>query len=87
LTTRGFGRTGGITETSDSFTQALSKIRPATEQVITTLRELAKQPQEIEMEFGFSLNATAGVVIASDSAQANYKVTLRWKQNIQQTNP
>ena len=42
LTTRGFGRTGGITEASDSFTQALSKIRPATEQVITTLRELAK---------------------------------------------
>ncbi len=47
--------------------------------MITTLRGLAHKPDEIEMEFGFSLNAVAGVVIASASTEANYKVTLRWK--------
>ena len=30
------------------------------------------------MEFGFSFNAAAGVVLASVSSDANYKVTLRW---------
>ena len=62
-----------------TFEQALSKIRPATEKVITTLRNLIQKPDEVEMEFGFSLSAEAGVIIASASTQANYRVTLRWK--------
>lgn len=67
-----------------SFEQALSKIRPATEKVIATIRGLIQQPDEIEMEFGFSLNAEAGVVIASASTEANYRVTLRWQRETQQ---
>lgn len=80
-TTRASRRPGEITEEAkETFEQALSKIKPATDKVITTLRGLAHKPDEIEMEFGFSLNAVAGVVIASASTQANYKVTLRWKK-------
>jgi DNA-directed RNA polymerase specialized sigma24 family protein len=78
-TTRASRRPGEIAEEAkETFEQALSKIRPATEKVITTLRGLAHKPDEIEMEFGFSLNAVVGVVIASASTDANYKVTLRW---------
>ncbi|MFL5624077.1 MAG: CU044_2847 family protein [Ktedonobacteraceae bacterium] len=79
-TTRASLRPGEIAEKpKETFEQALSKVRPATEKVITTLRELAHKLNEIEMEFGFSLNAEAGVVIDSASTAANYKVTLRWK--------
>src|SRR5229473_6100073 len=79
-TTRASRRPGEIAEEAkETFEQALSKVRPATEKVITTLRGLAHKPDEIEMEFGFSLNAAIGVVIASASTAANYKVTLRWK--------
>ena len=79
-TTRASRRPGEIAEEAkETFEQALSKIRPATEKVITTLRGLAHKPDEIEMEFGFSLSAAAGVVIASASTAANYKVTLRWR--------
>ncbi len=63
-----------------TFEQALSKLRPATQKVITTLHDLIQKPDEIEMEFGFSLSAEAGVIIASASTEANYKVTLRWKR-------
>src|SRR6266571_1758232 len=85
-TTRASRRPGEIVEEAkETFEQALSKVRPATEKVITALRGLAHKPDEIEMEFGFSLNAAAGVVIASASTQANYKVTLRWKQETQET--
>ena len=73
-------------EAKETFEQALSKIRPATEKVITTLRGLAHKPEEIEIEFGFSLNAAVGVVIAAASTAANYKVTLRWKQEEQKSN-
>jgi hypothetical protein len=87
-TTRAGRRPGEIVEEAKyTFEQALSKIRPATEKVISTLRGLAHKPDEIEMEFGFSLNAEAGVVIASASTAANYKVTLRWKQAEQKHNP
>ena len=62
-----------------TFEQALSRVRPATEKVITVLRGLVQKTDEIEMEFGFSLSADAGVIIASASTQATYRVTLRWK--------
>ena len=68
-----------------TFEHALSKIRPATEKVITTLRGLTQKPDEVEMEFGFSLSAEAGVIIASASTQANYRVTLRWKGEAQES--
>src|SRR3989440_3753808 len=79
-TTRASRRPGEIAEEAkETFEQALSKIRPATERVIHTLRGLAQKPDEIEMEFGFNMSAAAGVVIASASTGANYKMTLRWK--------
>ena len=78
-TTRASRRPGEIAEEAkETFEQALTKIRPATEKVIATLRGLSQKPDEIEMEFGFNLSAAAGVVIASASTEANYKVTLRW---------
>src|SRR5260370_24448776 len=77
-TTRASRRPGEIAEEArETFEQALSKIRPATEKAITTLRGLADKPDEIEMEFGFNLSAAAGVVIASARTSANYKGTLR----------
>ena len=78
-TTRASRRPGEIVEEAkETFEQALTKIRPATEKVIATLRGLSQPPDEIEMEFGFNLSAAAGIVIASASTEANYKVTLRW---------
>src|SRR6266566_909350 len=75
------GRDTGTPEKSpQTFEQALSKIRPATEKVIATLSDLVDQPDEIQMQFGFSLHAEAGVVIASVSTDANYTVTLRWSR-------
>ncbi len=74
-----------IRSASHIFEQALSKICTATEKVIATLRGLIQKPDGVEMEFGFSLSAEAGVIIASASTQANYKVTLRWKGEAQET--
>src|SRR5713226_5874999 len=87
-TTRASRRPGEIAEEAkETFEQALGKIRPATEKVITTLRGLVHKPDEIEMEFGFNMSAAAGVVIASASTGANYKVTLRWKSETPENNP
>jgi hypothetical protein len=78
------GSEGAPEHAPQTFEQALSKIRPATEKVITTLRGLVQKPDEVEMEFGFSLSAEAGVIIACASTQANYRVTLRWNGEAQE---
>ncbi|MGH2480808.1 MAG: CU044_2847 family protein [Ktedonobacteraceae bacterium] len=73
-------RPGGIVEKAKlTFEQALSKVGPSTEKVIMMFRGLVHTPDEIEMEFGFNVNTALGAVIATTGAEANYKVTLRWK--------
>ena len=69
-----------FTEAKESFEQALEKIRASAETAVSTLRELSVEPNEMEMEFGFNLSAQFGAVIASATAEANYRVTLRWTQ-------
>jgi len=61
-----------------SFEQALSKVRPATERVIAQLQNLSVELDQVEMEFGFNLSGEFGAIIAKASVEANYKVTLCW---------
>ena len=70
---------GAIAETAkQTFEEALDKIKPAAQSIITKLRGLHDEPDEIEVEFGIKLNAVAGAIIASAGVEANYKVTLKW---------
>ena len=39
---------------------------------------MGNAPDEIEVAFGVKLTTTAGAVIASAAAEANFDVTLRW---------
>jgi len=63
-----------------TFEQALDKIKPAASVIISRLRGLADPPDEIEVEFGLTLNAEAGAFVAAAGAEANYTVTLTWKR-------
>lgn len=69
-----------IEEANYNLEEALEKIRCATESAITKFRMLSEQPDGITMEFGFNLSATFGAIIASGTAEANYKVTLSWSR-------
>lgn len=63
-----------------TFEEALDKIRPAAGAIISKLRYLADPPDEIEVEFGLTLNAEAGAFVAAAGAEANYTVKLTWKR-------
>lgn len=69
-----------IEEAKYSLEESLDKIQCATESAITKFRMLKEQPDGITMEFGFNLSATFGAIIASGTAEANYKVTLLWSR-------
>lgn len=63
-----------------TFEASLERIKPAAAAIIAKIRELSDKPEQIDVEFGIKLSAEAGVVIASTSIEANFKVTLHWKR-------
>lgn len=67
-------------KTTQTFEDALDRIKPAATAVISKLRELPVQPEQITVEFGIKLSADAKVYIASASAEANFKVSITWKR-------
>jgi len=68
-----------IDEAKQTFEQSLNTIKTSTESIINKLQDLIHRPEEIEMEFGFNMSGEFGAVIAKVTAEANYKVTLRWQ--------
>ena len=72
---------GVIKQAETSFEDALEKAQPIASGLVNKLRSISDAPEEVQIEFGLSLNANAGVVlVAGVSAGANYKVTLKWKK-------
>lgn len=76
--TRGIGAQSIATRASQTFEDAISRVRPATEAIVAQLRGLATAPDEVGVEFGLALSAEAGAFIAAASTVANFKVSLTW---------
>jgi hypothetical protein len=70
-----------VRQATQTFEDALDRIRPAAAAIIGRLRSLADPPDQVGVEFGVKLSAEAGAFIASASSEANFKVTLSWKRN------
>lgn len=69
-----------ILKASQTFENAIEKIKPAATIIISKLRSISEAPDEVEVEFGLSLSAEAGAFIASTGVEANYKITLKWSK-------
>jgi hypothetical protein len=61
---------------------ALETTKEAAESIIEKLSGLKNSPQEIDVEFGIKLTAGLDAIISSTGAEANFKVTLKWKKNV-----
>lgn len=72
-------RPGEVAEkATQTLEEALDKIKPAAQSIITRLRGLHDEPDEVAVEFGIKLSAAAGAFVASAGVEANYKVSLKW---------
>ena len=67
----------GFVQAKQSFEEAVAGIRPIAETIMRQVASLS--PESVEVEFGVTFNATAGVILASSSIEGNCKVTLSWK--------
>jgi hypothetical protein len=80
--TRGLGDRRLVTEQAQqTFEQAIARVQPAAQALISRLRALADAPDEVGVEFGLELSAEAGAFIAAASSTANFKVTLSWRRS------
>jgi Trypsin-co-occurring domain 1 len=84
-TRRGLSTSAVVERAQTSFEDALEKARPMASSLVGKLRAIGdasgSAPDEVQVEFGITLNAEAGAILASASAGANYKVTMSWKRS------
>jgi hypothetical protein len=59
--------------------EAIAKVRPLAELLLTEIAALTQRPNDVEIEFGVKLNVAAGIVISSTALEGNCKIKLSWK--------
>ncbi len=75
---RRVSRGGGGEKAEKRFKDAIARIRPAADALLTSFKEM-NTPDEIGLDFGIKFNARAGAVFASVDSEATFKVSLKWK--------
>lgn len=71
----------------ESLDNALERSMPAARAWAGKLRSLVDAPDELTIEFGIKLTASAGAVLASAAVEANYTVTMMWKGPTERRGP
>jgi hypothetical protein len=67
-----------INDVNQKFEDVLANVRDAAVPALKSFRDEALRPDEVEIEFGIKLNATAGAVIAKSSIEGHLVVKLKW---------
>ncbi|MEU7141618.1 CU044_2847 family protein [Nocardia sp. NPDC046473] len=62
-----------------SLAAALSSVRQAAAETVRGFRDAVDGPENIEIEFGVTLSAEAGAIIARTGMEGHLKVTLTWQ--------
>lgn len=70
-----------VEKSAEALDKAMGTIRQMSDRVLATMREinLTDRPAQVEVEFGLTLEAEAGALIAKVGTQAGLKVKLVWK--------
>lgn len=73
-------RDNTVTERAQlTFEQAVGRVQPVAEALVSRLRATSRPPDELTVSFGLQLSAEAGAVIAAASTTANFSVSLTWR--------
>ncbi|HNY34003.1 MAG TPA: CU044_2847 family protein [Methanothrix soehngenii] len=64
---------------ASSFENALASIKPLANAVVSRLNNISHPPDEIGVEFGMSFKADGNAILTRVGADANFKVSLKWK--------
>jgi Trypsin-co-occurring domain 1 len=67
-----------VIKARESLENAMDQVRAVANATLSKLGDLARQPEQVEVEFGVRLNAAAGAVIARTQAEGHLQVKLTW---------
>lgn len=70
-----------ISKAENKFTSAISVIKGIGNSFVETVKSMDSVPDEISVEFGLVLAAKIGAIIADSTAEANFKISMTWKNN------
>jgi hypothetical protein len=76
--TRGGRPEEAVTRAGESLERVLGRLGPALKGIVGELRAAAEWPDEVAVEFSVKLSADANVIIARSTAEANFKIALKW---------
>ena len=68
-----------VKETKEKFADAMTIISFSANTMLKEIEQIRTKPDEAQIEFGVKVNGEGKTMIASGGAEANYKVTLSWK--------
>ncbi|MEE1751179.1 CU044_2847 family protein [Streptomyces sp. SP18CS02] len=80
-------RGGAVAGAAETLQQALARVRPALGAVLDGTRTLPRPPGSVTVEFGITLSAEAGVVVARGSTEAHFTVSMQWTHPEESTVP
>ena len=72
-----------LSRMEDAFGTAMSTVRTCAEGFVAHVSAFGQdmRPQEISLEFGLAFKAEVGVVVTKASGEANFVVSLTWKES------
>jgi hypothetical protein len=76
-----------VERAENAFEGAMGTIRTCAEGFLEHVKYYPEDlcPQEVMMEFGITFGAEVGAVVTKASGEANFKVSLTWKESTQET--
>jgi Trypsin-co-occurring domain 1 len=75
------GRTATVKESAETFEQSLAKIRQIAEAIVENVSMIKEGPEKVRAEFGITLSAEAGLVVAKGTAEAHFVLELEWRRS------
>jgi hypothetical protein len=70
-----------VIKARESLESALEQVRVVANVTLAKLGNLARQPEQVEVQFGIRLTAEAGAVIARTEAEGHLQVKLTWSRS------
>jgi hypothetical protein len=67
-----------VDQAQQNFEEAVGRVQPAIQGLLSQLRALAETPEEIQVEFGLQLSAEVGAFVAGASTTGNFKISMTW---------
>ena len=72
-----------VVKAAGSLAEAFDKLEPTLGLIVTRLRDAARKPDEITVDFGLKLGAEAGFIFAKGTGEATLAVSVTWKRGEQ----